>query len=94
MTAGHLAAALAAVAGGYLAGRLRPGRRLLHWAEDHRPAWSPLTPLAALVVLVALAHAWTFHPRRSLANVRSWRADARRAPAPRFNPDWAAPPRH
>ncbi|WP_432008682.1 hypothetical protein [Streptomyces bacillaris] len=86
-----LAAVLAALAAGYGLGRWRPGRRLLSWAEysagqgRHRPAWW----MAQVVGLVALACIWTIHPRRSLANVRAWRAETTRTPAPAYDPQWA-----
>lgn len=88
---------------GYWAGRIRPGRRLVDWAEDqasgpHGPAWWA----AQGVGLVAVAGMFTVHPRRTTANLRSWR-DARnqqhssamdiprrRTPAPQLDPDWAA----
>ncbi|MFI5814920.1 hypothetical protein ACIA7S_28675 [Streptomyces sp. NPDC051643] len=30
---------------------------------------------AAPVILIAVAYLWVVHPRRSLANVRSWKAE-------------------
>jgi hypothetical protein len=85
-----LIAAAAAVAA-YWAGRARPGRRLLSWAEDrssgpHSPGWW----VAQVVGLVAVAWMLTAHPRRSAANRRSWREarDARRGPAMTFRSDW------
>lgn len=33
---------------------------------------------------------WLVHPRRTLANVRSWRAGERLHPTPVRDPDWAA----
>jgi hypothetical protein len=68
--------ALAAALLGYLAGRTRPGAALLDWAEDAaRPGWRSPTAWAAVpVILVALAWMWTVHPRRTAANMRSWKA--------------------
>lgn len=87
-----LCAAVAVVAA-YWAGRVRLGRRVFAWAEDrsdgpHGPAWWA----AQAVGLVAVAWMLTAHPRQSAANRRSWREarDARRGPAPAFDPDWAA----
>jgi hypothetical protein len=101
----HIAiTAAAALAAGYVLGRIRPGRRLLAWAEErsygpHGPAWWA----AQAIGLVAVAWMVTVHPRRSAANRRSWREARnqkrspaiaipriRRAPAPQFDPDWAA----
>lgn len=85
-----LLAVAAALAVGYLAGRTRPGPRLLSWAEDAAtPGWRTwkFWP-AAPIILTAVAFMWTVHPRRTLANVRSWRGDdprARRSPAVTFD---------
>jgi hypothetical protein len=84
-----LLALAAAAAFGYLLGRLRPGPRLLSWAEDAAaPGWRTwkFWP-AAPIILASLAFMWTVHPRRTLANVRSWRDDqhAQRSPALTFN---------
>lgn len=82
-------AALLALAAGYAIGRYRPGPRLLNWAEDslargrRHPGWWA----AQVVFAVALAWAWTVHPRLTAANVRSWRED-RIAPAPVYDPQW------
>jgi hypothetical protein len=88
-----IALLLAAVVAAYWAGRTRPGRWLFAWAEDrdrgpHGPAWW----VAQAVGLVGVAWMLTAHPRRSAANRRSWREarNVQRAPAPRFDPDWAA----
>ncbi|MGW5691523.1 hypothetical protein ACWEWX_11330 [Streptomyces asiaticus] len=85
------AAALALLTAGYALGRLRPGERLPSWAEDAaKPGWCtwkfwPAVP----IILIALAWVWALHPRRTLANVRSWREDAeRRTPAPVYDPNW------
>jgi hypothetical protein len=80
-------AALAAFAVGYGLGRRHPGLRFLNWAEDaaahgrRHPAWW----VAQVIFAVALAWAWTFHPRRTRANVQSWRQDWT-APAPQRGP--------
>jgi heme exporter protein D len=99
-----LAAGAVAAAASYWAGRVHLGRRLLSWAEDrdsgpHGPVWWA----AQGVGLVAVAWMLTVHPRRAAANRRSWREArnqqrstametprVRRAPAPEFDPDWAA----
>ncbi|MFG2404214.1 hypothetical protein ACGFR8_07720 [Streptomyces brevispora] len=89
-----LVALAAASVVGYSAGRARPGQWLLDWARDEtaiRHSSSPVFWAAALVVLVALTSRWIIHPRDSAANVRSWRANTP-GPAPRYDPDWAAPP--
>ncbi|MEU9703030.1 hypothetical protein [Streptomyces sp. NPDC047981] len=79
-----LAAAAAAFTIGYVAGRTAPGPRLLSWAEGHaRGGWrNPANWAAQAIFAVALAFMWTVHPRRSLANVRSWREAARREAEP------------
>jgi hypothetical protein len=79
-------ALILAVAVGYTLGRARLGPRLLNWAEDATgPGWRTwkFWP-AAPIVLAALAWIWTVHPRRSLANVRSWRREREPAPVPRY----------
>lgn len=75
---------------GYAVGRARPGPRLLNWAEDAVvPGWRhPMFWPAVPVVLLALAWAWTVHPRRTLENVRSWRAEHHLEPAPVMDPNW------
>lgn len=85
--------ALAVVAAvGYAAGRLRPGQRAFRWAEDrdqgpHGPGWW----IAQAIGLAAVVWMLTVHPRRSMANRRSWQ-EARntpRSPAvdiPRYDP--------
>ncbi|MFC9036830.1 hypothetical protein [[Kitasatospora] papulosa] len=79
-----LYAALAALAG-YGLGRYQPGPRCLNWAEEslgrgrRHPAWWA----AQVVFAVALAWTWTVHPRRTLANVRSWREDRTATPPQR-----------
>lgn len=101
---GAMAVAAAVVVASYWAGRVRLGRRMLSWAEDrdagpHGPAWWA----AQGIGLVAVAWMLTVHPRRVAANRRSWREArnqqrspavgiprVRRAPAPQFDPDWAA----
>lgn len=90
------AAALGVLAGigvGYALGAREAGPRLLSWAEDATtPGWRTwkFWP-AAPIVIIALAWVWTVHPRRTLANVRSWRQPPPpRGPALTFDPDWAA----
>lgn len=80
--------AAAAYATGYLVGRHAPGPRTLSWAEDHaHGGWrNPANWAAQAVFAVALAWMWTVHPRRSLANVRSWREGRRREEAARRLP--------
>ncbi|MBT2492347.1 hypothetical protein J7E96_28325 [Streptomyces sp. ISL-96] len=83
----------AAVLTGYAAGRARPWQRLIDWAQDQvtqRPTRSLGFWLAVPVLLVGLAVLWTCHPRRSAANVRSWRQDRTPPAVPRLDPDWAA----
>lgn len=80
-----------ALAVGYLLGRCRPGPHLLDWAMgrangSHAPGWW----LAQTVLAARLAYIWTVHPRRTLANVRSWRQAERREPAPQIDPHWPA----
>lgn len=94
---GLIAALLAVGAAGYMAGRLRPGVRLIDWADDQiteRPARSPRYWLAVPIALVAVAALWTLHPRRTLANYRANRQAlaARRSPpvAVRYDPEWSA----
>lgn len=78
-----LAAALAA---GYVLGRARFGPRLISWAEDATsPGWRTFKFwLGAPVVVAALAWVWTVHPRRSMANVRSWRREREPVPVPQY----------
>jgi uncharacterized BrkB/YihY/UPF0761 family membrane protein len=79
VTALEITAALVLLAAGYALGRLNTGPRLLAWAEDATaPGWRTWRFwLAAPVVILALAWIWTVHPRRTLANVRSWRQPPR-----------------
>jgi|GEM_PF-6563145 len=71
---------------GYVAGRLRPGRRLFDWTYaaatgDRRGgAWVAGVALALLGLAV--------HPRRSIRYARSWRRADERAPAPQMDPEW------
>lgn len=83
-----LVLATAAAALGYTAGRYRPGPRLLNWAEDHaHGGWrNPANWASQAVFAVALAWMWTVHPRRTLANVRSWREGLRREQEARSAP--------
>lgn len=89
-----IALVLLAVAGlvaGFALGRARLGTRLLDWAEDagtlgpHTWRYWIALPIAA----VALVAVWTVHPRRSLANVRSWRRASGPDPIPQYDPGWA-----
>ncbi|MFC9736054.1 hypothetical protein ACFWG5_34585 [Streptomyces hydrogenans] len=82
------AAVVAALAAGYLLGRAHPGPRLLSWAEDHaHGGWrNPANWAAQGIFAIALAWMWTIHPRRTLANVRSWREAERREQEARFAP--------
>ncbi|MPY47094.1 hypothetical protein [Streptomyces acidicola] len=78
----------AVLAVGYALGRARLGPRLLNWAEDATtPGWRTwkFWP-AAPIVLAALAWMWTVHPRRTLANVRSWREEPKLGPPLEFRP--------
>lgn len=77
----------------YWAGRARPGRRVLSWAEDrssgpHGPGWWA----AQAVGLAAIAWMLTAHPRRSAANRRSWREarNAQLSSPMTFRSDWTA----
>lgn len=83
-------AVTAALVLGYLVGRTRPGPRLLSWAEEATaPGWrTPRFWLGAPVAVAALAWVWLVHPRRTLSNVRSWRAGERLHPAPVYDPAW------
>lgn len=89
-----VAAAVLCAAAGYLAGRLRPGNRLVDWADDQiteRPARSPRFWLAVPLVLLAVAALWTVHPRRTLATYQDNKARRRhRHPAPTYDPGRAA----
>ncbi|MFD9004432.1 hypothetical protein ACFV0T_26325 [Streptomyces sp. NPDC059582] len=84
-------AALLGLAAGFALGRTRLDS-LVSWAE----AWTAPGPRgwrfwpAFPVILAALAWLWIRHPRRTLANVRSWQAGERLHPAPVRDPDWAA----
>ncbi|MFE3378783.1 hypothetical protein [Streptomyces anulatus] len=93
MNALLLAAVLAAATlTGYAAGRYRPGDRLLSWAQDvgdRRAARWPVSLGAAIVIVLAVASVWTFHPRRSAANRRSWREENTRTATPARDPNWA-----
>ena len=85
-------AAAVALAVGYVLGRARLGIRIVNWAEDAAtPGWRTwrFWP-AAPVVLAAIACVWIVHPRRSLANVRSWRRATGPDPVPQYDPEWAA----
>lgn len=76
--------AAAFLAAGYAIGRHQLGDHLLAWAEDAtKPGWRTwkFWP-GAPIVIVALVWMWVVHPQRTLANVRSWRAEHPRTPAP------------
>jgi hypothetical protein len=81
----------AALAVGYLLGRARLDS-IVNWAEDWTtPGWKHWRFWPAMPVAVAaLALVWVVHPRRTLANVRAWRAGERLHPAPVYDPEWAA----
>ncbi|GAA2770446.1 hypothetical protein XF35_38960 [Streptomyces platensis subsp. clarensis] len=76
--------ALAALTVGYVFGRTQPAPRLLSWAEDHaHGGWrNPGNWAAQVIFAIGLAYMWTFRPRRTLANVRSWREAQRLAAIP------------
>ena len=82
----QIAVGAALLVAGYAIGRARLGPRLLSWVEDATsPGWRtwkfwPAAPIA----LAALAWVWAVHPRRTLANVRSWRQEIELAPAPEY----------
>ena len=65
---------------------------IVDWAEDWTtPGWKHWRFWPAAPVAVAcLALVWLVHPRRTLANARSWRAGERLHPTPEFDPEWAA----
>lgn len=83
--------AVALLAAGFALGRARLDS-LVNWAEDWTsPGWRtwrfwPALPIAVTV----LALVWITRPRRTLANVRSWRAGERLRPVPQRDPEWAA----
>lgn len=82
---------VAALAVGFALGRVRLDP-IVSWAEDWTtPGWKRWRFWPAMPVAVtALALIWVVHPRRTLANVRSWRAGERLHPAPQRDPEWAA----
>lgn len=88
MTAIAAAAILAAAVAGYALGRWRPAPRLLDWAEDQRPGTVRFW-LAQPILAVAIATVSLLHPRRTRANVRTWREDQNRQPTPEYDPNWA-----
>lgn len=72
----HALAILCAYYVGYQWGRNNRLERLMGWAEAAtEPGWRTwrFWP-AAPIVLTAIAYLWVVHPRRSLANVRAWKA--------------------
>ena len=76
---------------GFVLGRARLDR-IVNWAEDWTaPGWHTWRFwLAVPFAAAALATVWIVHPRRTLANVRSWRAGERLHPAPQRDPNWEA----
>jgi hypothetical protein len=84
-------AALLGLAAGFTLGRARLDP-LVGWAEDWTaPGWRTWRFWPALPVAVAcMAVLWLTRPRRTLANVRSWRAGERLHPVPEYDPEWAA----
>ncbi|MET9593175.1 hypothetical protein ABZY45_19885 [Streptomyces sp. NPDC006516] len=86
---GVVATAAAALAAGYLLGRLRPWQRLGDWAADQvrfTGAWA--WGGAARQAVVVLVHAVTA-PRTSWRIMRAPAAETR-APTPVRDPDWVA----
>ncbi|MER8002968.1 hypothetical protein [Streptomyces sp. NPDC095613] len=75
---------------GFALGRARLDG-VVDWSEDWTaPGWRTWRFwLAAPVGLACLALVWIVRPRRTLANVRSWRAGERLHPAPEYDPQWA-----
>lgn len=84
-------ALLAMLAAGFTLGRVRSDR-IINWAEDWTaPGWKHWRFWPAAPVAVAcLTLIWVLHPRRTLANVRSWRAGERLGATPVRDPGWAA----
>lgn len=87
MNAGIWVAAIAGIVLGYLAGRLRPGRRLFERAYDVATGDGRRGPRWAASVLLALL-GLAVHPCRSIRNIRSWRQAEKREPAPQIKPHW------
>ncbi|MFI8818036.1 MULTISPECIES: hypothetical protein [unclassified Streptomyces] len=86
---GVIVTAAAALAAGYLLGRLRPWQRLGDWAADQvrfTGAWVRGGPVRQAVAV--LVHAVTA-PRTSWRIMRA-PATETRAPTPVRDPDWAA----
>ncbi|MDX3186610.1 hypothetical protein ABZ516_32650 [Streptomyces sp. NPDC019826] len=84
-----VATASAALAVGYLLGRLRPWSQLGDWAADQvRFTGSWVRGGAARQAAVVLAHAVTA-PRTSWRSMRAPAAETQ-APTPVRDPDWAA----
>lgn len=81
----------AALAVGFALGRARLDH-IVDWAEDWTtPGWRTWRFWAAAPVAVAcLALVWVVHPRRTLANVRSWRPGEQLHSTPQRDPEWAA----
>lgn len=77
---------------GYAAGRHRPGRRAVDWAQDtvtREPGLSPVLCIAVPVIVLAVTAVWILHPRRTAENRRSWREEHPPAPTPQRDPEWA-----
>ncbi|MFE7514265.1 hypothetical protein ACFU8I_24005 [Streptomyces sp. NPDC057540] len=86
---GVVVTAAAALAAGYLLGRLRPWRRLGDWAADQvRYAWAWARGGAGRQAVVVLVHAVTA-PRTSWRIMRAPATDAL-VPVPVRDPDWVA----
>lgn len=83
--------AAALLAAGFALGRTRLDS-IINWAEDWTtPGWRHWRFWPALPVAVAcMAALWITRPRRTLANVRSWRAGERLHSVPQYDPEWAA----
>jgi hypothetical protein len=66
------------------------GERLVAWAfAAARLGWGdPRCWMAQPILAVAFAAAWVLHPRRTLANWRSWNEPEQLAPPLRFNSEW------
>ncbi|MFJ6694414.1 hypothetical protein [Streptomyces sp. NPDC091294] len=86
---GIVVTAAAALAAGYLLGRLRPWRRLGDWAADQvRFTGTWVRGGAGRQAVVVLAHAVTA-PRTSWRIMRAPTTETR-APTPARDPDWVA----
>lgn len=87
-----LAVGAQSLALGYVAGRMRPGRRLLDRAYDfvtsghdrHTPGWWASESVAFATLLLALFA----HPCRTVRRIREHRRAEVLMPAPEMDPDW------